>query len=263
MQTELTAIRYLGPMQWGITSPRLVRANDNQLYVVKLCGNKMGVRALANEGLAAILGAKISLCFPPSARIWLDKRLLQHNPSLQKAALVEGPHFGCRYLSHTSYVSRFELRRAINRKEMAGVMLFDQLFHNTDRTHNRKNLLIRYEREGHRIYAIDHSHLFRHGRWTPESLQQLAQDVSVSTRRVYGLLLKHYLQPSDFSFYGEAIKALTDEDLADVVSAIPELWLPDSGERQALLHHLCIRRNLVDDVIAAIVSIIPANRQPK
>ncbi len=263
MQTELTAISYLGSMQWGITSPRLVRANDGQLYVVKLCGNKMGVRALANEGLAAILGAKIGLCFPPSARIWLDKQLLQRNRSLQKAALVEGPHFACRYLSRTSYVSRFELDRAINRKEMAGVMLFDQLLHNTDRTNNRKNLLIRYEKEGHRIYAIDHSHLFRNGRWTPESLQLLAQDVSVSTRRVYGLLLKHYLQPSDFTYYGEMVKALTNEELAGVVGAIPELWLPDAGERQALIHHLCIRRNLVDDVIAAIVSIIPANRQRK
>ena len=146
---------------------------------------------------------------------------------------------------------------------MAGVMLFDQLLHNTDRTNNRKNLLIRYEKEGHRIYAIDHSHLFRNGRWTPESLQLLAQDVSVSTRRVYGLLLKHYLQPSDFTCYGEMVKALTNEELVGVVGAIPELWLPDAGERQALIHHLCIRRNLVDDVIAAIVSIIPANRQRK
>ena len=261
VQTELIAIDYLGPMQWGITAPRLVRANDSQLYVVKLCGNKMGVKALANEAVAANLGAKIGLCFPSSACIWLDRPLFERNRPLRKAALKEGPHFACRYLSHTSYVNRFELSRAVNRKQLAGVMLFDQLLHNTDRTHNRKNLLIRSEQEGHKIYAIDHSHLFKKGRWTKDTLHELAQDVSVNTRRVYGLLLKYYLQPSDFTVFGEKIKALTNEELADVISSVPEIWLPDPDEREALLYHLCIRRNLVDAVIAAIAAVIPQRKR--
>ena len=140
-------------------------------------------------------------------------------------------------------------------------MLLDQLLHNADRTHNRKNMLIRKEADGHRIYAIDHSHLFRRGRWTPELLKQLACDVTVSTRRVYGLLLKYYLRPCDFRCYQEAIKSWQDEELAEIVSQIPAVWLPDTDERQALIEHLQVRRSMVDDVLAAITAYIPVSRR--
>ena len=261
MRLELTAVDYLGPMAWGITSPQLFRAADGHLYVVKLCANKLGAKALANEALGAKLGTKLGLCFPASGQIWIDRSLIRQSRRLQQIAGNSGPHFACLYLSHTSYVTRAELSRAVNRKELAGVMLLDQLLHNADRTHNRKNMLIRKEADGHRIYAIDHSQLFRRGRWTPELLKQLACDVTVSTRRVYGLLLKYYLQPSDFHCYGEAIKSWQDEELAEVVRQIPETWLPDTGERQALIEHLQVRRSMVDDVLAVITAYIPVSRR--
>ena len=261
MHLELTAVSYLGPMEWGVTAPQLFRATDGHLYVVKLCGNKAGIKALANESLAMNLGAKLGLCFPASGMIWLDDRLLQQNRRLRKAAVQKGPHFASRYLSQASYVDRSELNRAINKEELAGVMLFDHMLHNVDRTHNRKNMLIRHEAAGYRIYAIDHSHLFRRARWTAETLTELEDNVTVNTRRLYGLLLKHYLQPSDFDRYSLVIKSLSDDDLAQVVDSIPQLWLPDNAERQALVRHLCIRRNLVDEIVGAIVAHLPIGRR--
>lgn len=261
MHLELTAVTYLGPMEWGVTSPQLFRATDGHMYVVKLCGNKVGLKALANESLAMTLGAKLGLCFPASGMIWLDDSLLQQNRRLRKAAIQKGPHFACRYLSQASYVDRSELNRAINKEELAGVMLFDHVLHNVDRTRNRKNLLVRHEAEGYRIYAIDHSHLFRRARWTVEMLTELENNVTVNTRRVYGLLLKHYLQPSDFDRYSLAIKSLSDDYLAQAVDSIPHIWLPDNVERQALVRHLCIRRNLVDEIVRALVAYIPIGRK--
>lgn len=261
VQLELTATVYLGPMEWGVTSPQLFRAGDGNLYVVKLYGNKIGPKALANEGLAMALGSKLKLCFPPGGIIRLDSKLLQHNKRLRKAAGHPGPHFACRYLSRSTYVDRFELSRAVNRTELAGVMLFDHLLHNIDRTHNRKNLLIRVENGQHRIYAIDHSHLFRRGRWTVNSLRELENDLSVNTRRTYGLLLKHYLLPQDFAGYAAAIRAMGDEELEQIVDTIPEEWLPDVGERRALVRHLAVRRDQVDAIVASLVSLIPPERQ--
>ncbi len=261
MHLELTAVSYLGPMEWGVTAPQLFRATDGHLYVVKLCGNKVGIKALANESLAMTLGAKLGLCFPASGMIWLDDCLLQQNRRLRKAAVQKGPHFACRYLSQANYVDRSELNRAINKEELAGVMLFDHMLHNVDRTHNRKNLLIRHEAEGYRIYAIDHSHLFCRARWTVEILTELENNMTVNTRRVYGLLLKYYLQPSDFDRYSLAIKSLSDDALAQAVASIPQLWLPDNIERQALVRHLCIRRNLVDEIIGALVAHLPIGRR--
>ena len=263
MKLELTAVDYLGPMNWGVTSPQLFRANDGCLYVAKLCGNKLGVKALANEALAAILGEKLGLCFPPAGIIWLDGRLLEKNRRLLKAARRHGPHFASRYLGHCRFVDRTQLHRAANRNQLAGVMLFDHLLHNVDRTHNRKNLLIRREDERNLVYAIDHSHLFGTGRWTADSLRKLAGDLSVNTRRVYGLLLKHYLAPDDFESHAVAVTALSDTNVSQAVGAIPADWLPDENDRLILTEHLIMRRNLVDEIVARLTALIPADRRRK
>ena len=263
MKLELTAVDYLGPMNWGVTSPQLFRADDGCLYVVKLCGNKLGVKALANESLAAILGERLGLCFPPAGTIWLDGRLLEKNRRLRKAARQHGPHFASRYLWHCRFVDRTQLHRAANRHQLAGVMLFDHLLHNVDRTHNRKNLLIRREEGRCIIYAIDHSHLFGTGRWTADSLRKLAGDLSVNTRRVYGLLLKHYLTTDDFDSHAAAVKALSDTDVSQTVAAIPANWLTDENDRLILTEHLIARRNLVDEIVARLTVLIPADRRRK
>lgn len=257
MNRELTAIAYLGSMKLGATSPQLFRGSDQQLYVVKLLGNRVGPKALANEFLAAELGEQLGLCFPPSGVISIDKQLLAKNRRLRRAGVVAGPHFACKYISKTFYVDRTSLNRVVNKAEMAGVMLFDHLVHNVDRTVNRKNLIIRREATGYHMYAIDHSHLFKRGRWTAAQLAALENDLSVNTRRTYGLLLKHFLQPEDFSPYAQAIRQWSDEYLTQTVAAIPEQWLTDQTERQALLNHLLCRRNQIDEIMASLTRLIP------
>lgn len=257
MNRELTAIAYLGSMKLGATSPQLFRGSDQQLYVVKLLGNRVGPKALANEFLAAELGEQLGLCFPASGVISIDKQLLAKNRRLRRAGVVAGPHFACKYISKTFYVDRTSLNRVVNKAEMAGVMLFDHLVHNVDRTVNRKNLIIRREATGYHMYAIDHSHLFKRGRWTAAQLAALKNDLSVNTRRTYGLLLKHFLQPEDFIPYAQAIRQWSDEYLTQTVAAIPEQWLTDQAERQALLNHLLCRRNQIDEIMASLTRLIP------
>lgn len=257
MNKELTAIAYIGSMKLGATSPQLFRGSDQQLYVVKLLGNKVGPKALANEFLAAELGEQLGLCFPVSGIISIDEKLLTKNRRLRKAGVVAGPHFACKYISKTFYVDRTSLNRVVNKAEMAGVMLFDHLVHNVDRTVNRKNLIIRREAAGYHMYAIDHSHLFKRGRWTMAQLAALENDLSVNTRRTYGLLLKYFLQPDDFLPYAQAISQWSDEYLSQTVAAIPEQWLADQGERQALLKHLLCRRNQINQIMASLTRLIP------
>lgn len=257
MNKELTAIAYLGSMKLGATSPQLFRGSDQQLYVVKLLGNKVGPKALANEFLAAELGEQLGLCFPASGIISIDEKLLTKSRRLRRAGVVAGPHFACKYISKTFYVDRTSLSRVVNKAEMAGVMLFDHLVHNVDRTVNRKNIIIRREATGYHMYAIDHSHLFKRGRWTVAQLASLENDLSVNTRRTYGLLLKYFLQPEDFIPYAKAIRRWSDEYLTQTIAAIPEQWLTDQAERQALLNHLLCRRNRIDEIMASLIRLIP------
>jgi hypothetical protein len=260
---ELTAVAYFGSMKIGVTSPQLFRGTDQQLYVVKLLGNKVGPKALANEFLAAELGSQLKLCFPVSGIISIDEVLLKRSRRLRKAGIVAGPHFACKFISNAFYADRVSLSRVVNKSEMAGVMLFDHLVHNVDRTVNRKNIIIRREATGYHMYAIDHSHLFKRGRWTVEQLSDLANDLSVNTRRTYGLLLKHFLKPEDFIPYARAIREWSDEYLAQTVAAIPEQWLAEQTERQALLQHLIHRRDLIDQITARLIGLIPAAHHKK
>lgn len=263
MIKELTAVAYLGSMKIGVTSPQIFRGSDQQLYVVKLLGNKVGPKALANEFLAAELGSQLKLCFPASGIISIDDVLLKRSRRLRKAGVVAGPHFACKFVSNAFYVDRASLSRVVNKSEMAGVMLFDHLIHNVDRTVNRKNIIIKREATGYHMYAIDHSHLFKRGRWTVAQLSALENDLSVNTRRTYGLLLKHFLKPEDFTPYARAIREWTDEYLAQTVAAIPEQWLAEQTERQALLRHLIYRRDLIDQITARLVGLIPAAHHKK
>lgn len=253
----LRAVQYLGPVGSGVTCPQLFRADDGAVYVVKLQNNRLGLKVLVNEYVAASLGQKLNLCFPPSDIIVVDKELLGSSRWLRGYAKAPGLQFGCLYLSHTNYLRRDNIARAVNKAQIAGVILFDHLFHNPDRTLNRKNMLLRHEKDGYRIYAIDNSHLFNRPVWTEEALRRLAPVIAVNHRRSYGLLLKHFLHPEDFRPYAAAYSALTDEELAAIVAAVPQEWLPDDQERQVLCRFMETRREMTDQIAARLCKLIP------
>jgi len=255
------ALTYIGPVGLGATSPQLFRAeNDSgevKVCVVKLSANRLGSKVLVNELLAAQFGEWLKLCFPPGGRIHISQEVLSGSRRLTAAAVPPGWHFGCEYLQGVDYVNKFKLHRAINKEQMAGVMLFDHMFHNPDRTVNRKNLLIRKEREGYKLYAIDSSHLFRRGKWTIAMLNELAETITINHRRSYGVLLKYYLRPAHLFKYAAMVKAIEDARLNGFVDGIPEEWLPDKTERQALLDFLVVRRDKVCWVAEELSRLIP------
>lgn len=253
----LVALDYLGAVGLGATSPQLFRADNGRVYVVKLQNNRLGPKILANELLGARLGEYLGLCFPDGGIIRLDEALVAKSRRLIMHSVPPGRHFACRYLSGVRYICRNNLRRADNLGQMAGVMLFDHLLHNLDRTLNRRNLLLRREGKRYRIYAIDNSHLFRRGVWTAESLEKLADSVRVNRYRTYGVLLKYYLEAGDFSPYLEKIKALDNDSLTELVAGIPAEWLPHRGERDALWAFLARRRAMAEEIVTCLKALIP------
>jgi hypothetical protein len=257
VEAILIAVKYMGAVGLGATAPQVFRANDDQVYIVKLQNNKMGRKVLVNEFLASRIGQLMGLCFPPSGIIRLDEEVIQKNRWLRAAKVSAGMHFASQYLNHTWYVDRRNLNKATNKVEMAGVMLFDHMFHNVDRTWNRKNLLLRREAGSYRLYAIDHSHLFRKGKWTVEWLAKLNTDMTVNSTRSFGWLLKYFLKKEDFAPYIAKVQQMTDGQLNELVMDIPNEWLPDEAERQALLDYLVKRRDLTEEIAEKICALIP------
>ncbi|MEN6413779.1 MAG: HipA family kinase [Veillonellales bacterium] len=253
----LTGVKYLGAVGLGVTSPQLFRADDGKIYVVKLQNNCLGTKVLANEYLASQFAGVMDLCFPPGEIIYISDQVLQKSRRLKAKRVNKGPHFASRYIGGSRYVVRNNLYKAVNKTKLAGVMLFDHLFHNLDRTWNRRNLIIRREDQGGVVYAIDNSHLFRRGRWNINSLTKLESQITLNHRRAYGWLLKHFLTAGDFAPYVAKVKALSDEQITGLVENIPLQWLPDQAERQALIHYIRVRRDMVEEIAGRLYALIP------
>lgn len=253
----LTALEYLGSVGVGVTAPRLFRANDSKVYVVKLQNNPMGSKVLVNEYIACWFGLRMELCFPASDLFEIDEQVLKKKRRLRAEGISHGPHFASQYLYGARYVNRHDLQRAVNKRVMAGVMLFDHMFHNVDRTKNRKNILVCREEENRVLYAIDNSHLFVRGRWNAQSLGKLVEKITVNQWRTYGWLLKYFLGTNDFTFYAGKVKGIRDEELAELVESIPTEWLHKVEEKEALLRYMIRRCAMVDEIVSALCQSIP------
>lgn len=256
----LIAVEYLGSVGVGVTSPQFFRADDGKVYVVKLQNNRLGPKVLVSEFVAAKFGEIMGLCFPASGIIEINEQTLEKSQCLMTPAISLGRHFASLYLEHTEYVGKHNLYQGINTAEMAGVMLFDHMFHNADRAKNRRNLLIRQEDDGYKIYAIDNSHLFRSGRWTLESLHRLGTRIKPYDRYSFGMLLRDCLSPQDFLPYLERVATIRYEDIETIIEEIPNEWLPDKLERQGLAHHIKIRCNMAEEIWNTLCGYIPRAR---
>lgn len=244
----LVAREYLGSVGVGITGPQFFRANDGEVYVVKLKNNQLSSKVLASELFAARFGTLMNLCFPASQIIEINEETLQRNRKLTALFQNQGKHFASHYLPHSSYVGMHNLRKAANIREMAGVLLFDHMFHNADRAHNRKNLLIRKENSEYKLYAIDNSHLFRSGRWTIDGLNKLSTKIQVYYQHSYGVLLHRFLSCEDFIPYIESVKNIKEETVDAIFAEIPSEWLPQEPEKQALSSTVKLRCTLVEKI---------------
>lgn len=253
----LIATKYFGKVGIGVTSPQLFRADDKQFYVVKLQSNPLGPKVLVNEFLAAKFGQIMGLCFPPHRLIKITEETLRQNPRLNISSTNLGCHFASQFINHTEYVEKHSIMKAINKTEMAGVILFDHLFHNADRTSNYKNLLLRQETAGTKIYAIDNSHLFIYGKWTPALLNRLSRKIKVYYHYSYGLLLRYSLYTQDFFPYLQTVAQISNEQIDSLVQEIPVEWLPDEVERQALAYYIKIRRDMMENIWEKLCKHIP------
>jgi hypothetical protein len=258
----LTAVEYLGSVGIGVTVPRVFRANDGKIYVVKLQNNPMGTKVLVNEYIACWFGERMTLCFPPSDLLEIEEQVLQRSRSLKAAKISSRIHFASQYIHSNKYVARNNLYKAINKSAMAGVMLFDHMFHNIDRTKNRRNLLVCLQDSTYVLYAIDNSHLFVRGRWNSKTLEKLVTKISINRRRAYGWLLTYFFTSGDFRPYAAKVKEITKEELAQFVATIPQEWLPKNEEREALLDYMIKRCEMVDEIVLRLCqSISDVNRR--
>lgn len=241
----LTANKFMRPVGIGITSPVLIRDTNGEIFVVKLMQNPLGSKILVNELLAVQIGQKLKLSFPPAGIMKIEK------------GRFKGLHFASQFLHNTVYLSPQNIKKVSNISDLAGIILFDHLFFNIDRSHNRKNLLAVKDNKNYYMYAIDNSHLFKHAKWTVAYLNKLADEISINTHKMFGVILKKYLQPECFTPFITRIKTMDYDEIEKIISALPEEWLADINERKALAEFVAVRLSMAEKVSDRLCLLIP------
>jgi hypothetical protein len=235
---RLSAKRYVLPLREGGSLPAIVDTDDGQ-YVVKFRGAGQGPKALVAELIAAGLASALGLPIPDAAVIDLEDGFGLNEPDPEIQDLLKastGENFGLRYLPGAFGYEPAADRDSINTVAAAGIVWFDALISNVDRTANNPNLLFWNDR----VWLIDHgaSLYFHHGTgdWTGRSQDR------------FPLIKQHILldQAGDLRVADSDLRPkLTEKVLTAIIDAIPMQWLDEDADdqRRAYVTYLTARLN--------------------
>jgi HipA-like protein len=247
----------------GGAQAHLMRADDEQYYVVKFQNNPQHVRVLANELLVSRLAERLGLPVPHGAVIEVSEWLIQNTAELhvqlagEKAPCTPGLQFGSSYAVHPrlgqvfDYLPEQLLERVRNLDAFAGMLAFDKWVCNAD---SRQAVFYRLARE--RKYTavfIDHGHCFNHGEWNfPDS----------PLRGVYAWNAVYAAVESWRSFqpWLARIEDFDEKTAYAYAEEIPPEWYGgDPDDIEALVKKLLGRRTRVKELIDGFRT---SNRNP-
>ena len=122
----------------------LVRAEDDNLYVIKMMGNPQGSQILFHEALGTQLMTQIGLPVPAWSPIELTAEFIESNPELwfdigasRRYPPKAGLHFGSRLAIADATAYEFLpakwFAQVVNRSDFVGALLFDLWCSHSDR----------------------------------------------------------------------------------------------------------------------------------
>jgi hypothetical protein len=236
----------------GGAQGHLMRADDEQYYVVKFQNNPQHVRVLANEFLACRLAERVGLPVARAEVVEVGEWLIANTPELHMQAGGEkipcraGLQFGSRYAVDPhlgqvfDYLPEQLLDRVRNLEAFAGILAFDKWTCNVDA---RQAVFYRKARE--RKYTgvfIDFGHCFNHGEWDfPDAP---LRGVYAWNAVYAGIRDWHGFEP-----WLEGIEKLDERGAYAIGEEIPPEWYGDPDELERLLARLLQRRERVRRLI--------------
>jgi len=252
---HLTGIRYAQPLREGGSLPAIVETETGELFVVKFLGAGQGRRALVAEALAAALAVELGLPVAEPAIVRLAEGFGRSEPDPEIQDILKrshGDNFGLAFISSALPFDPV-INRAIDPELAAGIVWFDALITNVDRSPRNVNLLAR---DGD-YWMIDHgASLYFHHRW--EGWEERVHSRFPQIKDHVLLHLAGDLHDADRRLRPR----LTGAALSRAVGQIPESWLGDeelfpdvASHRQAYADYLAARlhgpREWLDEAVQA------------
>jgi len=229
----VSATRYVTPLREGGSLPGLVEADDDGLYVLKFRGAGQGAQALVAELVAGEIGRALGLPVPEIVLVELDAGLGRAEPDPEIQDLIvasDGLNLGMDFLPGALAFGPLA-GAELDPELAAGVVWFDALVTNIDRTPRNPNLLVWHER----LWLIDHGAALylHHG----------DGDAVARAGEAFAPIRDHVLLPwaGSIAQADARLAPLLDvEVIAGIFDRVPESWLP-SGARAVQAEYL-VRR---------------------
>lgn len=217
--------RYVTPLREGGSLPAIVEADDDGLYVLKFRGAGQGVKALIAELVAGEIARTLGLRVPEIVFANLDIALSRTEPDPEIQDLLRasaGLNLALDYLPGS--ITFDPLVETIDTKPASQIVWFDSFVTNVDRTPRNANMLVWHMN----LWLIDHgASLYFHHAW---------QNWEAHSRSPFAPIKDHILLPQATELErvdAEFRSILTAENLASIVSLIPDEWLTDESETAA------------------------------
>ncbi len=216
---EVNIIRYIQPFREGGSLPGLVDADDGFSYVIKFRGAGQGKKALVAEFIGGELARFLGLRVPEMVFAHLDVGFGRTEPDEEIQDLLkfsEGKNLGVHFLNGSiTFDANVD---TIDAEEASKIVWLDALLMNVDRTAKNTNMLVWHKE----LWMIDYgAALYFHHSWDNWEEQIGKPFVQIKDH----VLLK---QASEVEKIDQEYKGLfTRENIAKVLSAIPDEWLMD------------------------------------
>ncbi len=207
------------PLREGGSLPAVVEADDLGTYVLKFRGAGQGRKALIAEILAGELARSLGLLVPEIVLMNLDPELARAEPDPEIQDLIRasaGLNLALDYLPGSL---GFDPLVEPPAPDLAsGILWFDALVTNVDRTPRNPNLLTWHDR----LWLIDHgASLYFHHTW---------KGWEAASKRPFAAARDHVMLPfAETIAETDAALAprLTRELLRETVGLVPEEWLQE------------------------------------
>jgi hypothetical protein len=218
MLRTVQATRYVTPLREGGSLPAIVEADDDGLYVLKFRGAGQGPKALIAELGAGEIGRALGLPVPELVFMELDPALGRSEPDFEIYELIKasgGLNLGMDYLPGALAFNAPDAK-GLDPLLASSIVWFDAYVTNVDRTRRNTNMLFWHRR----LMLIDHgaSLYFHHS----------TGDYLSRSRSPFAPVRDHVLLPVASALeQADALSKsrLTEEDIRQVVSMIPDSWL--------------------------------------
>ncbi|WP_430599901.1 HipA family kinase [Enterococcus sp. AZ095a] len=238
-------------MMNGKTNPFSVKCNNGKTYILKGINEDCSKLTLFNELISYRLANLLELPIPHCELVQLPQSVIDDNFLLNQLHFGNGTCFASEYMLGATRISPIILNQITNSSDIPGIVLFDQLILNNDRSNNDGNFY--YDRKNKRLIIIDHSHIF--GGWQHWEVADLKRLIDIPPKIIDNLDGKNYryLVPyingnSPFSKVTKIISKISPKEIDGLFENIPIEWEIEREKIEVareLVHHQIKNFNLI------------------